>query len=106
MRKASAINPGLFVQADSVDDKSVSFVPANRVSHPGQFRVLGMLAAVGEDLTYMVIELEILQYAPGSLNHLQRKGLNIDPRHAGRKAPNVLAGCRIDVVGRVRERPG
>src|SRR5690349_10597660 len=94
MREASAVDPGLFVKADGVNDQRVSLVPANRIPHPGQFRVPGMLAPIGEDLADMVIELEIFKHTTGSLNHLQREGLNINPGHAGGKATNVLARGR------------
>jgi hypothetical protein len=103
MRKPSAVNPCFFVETDGVDDESFSLVPAYGVPHPGKLRIFGMLAPIGEDLTYMVIELELFNDAPRSLNHLKRKGLNINPWHTGRKAPDVLTCGWINVICGISE---
>src|SRR5207245_3315537 len=106
MRETCAIDPGFVVKTDCVDDEGISLVPTNRVPHPRQIRILGMLAPIGEDLAYMVIELEQFNHPARGLNDLKYEGLNIDPWHAGRKTPDIFPRGRIHVVSRIVDCPG
>src|SRR5712691_9299703 len=106
MWKTCAIDPGFVVKPDRVDDQCISLVPTNRVPHPRQIRILWMLSPSGEDLAYMVIELQQFNYPAGGLNDLKYKGLNIDPWHAGRKTSDIFPRGRIHVVSRIVDGPG
>src|SRR5437660_4807072 len=71
MWKTSAIDPGLVVETDGVDDERVSLVSPNGVPHPSKIWILRVLAPIGEDLAHIVIELEQLNHPPRGLDDLE-----------------------------------
>src|SRR5438309_3833441 len=74
MRVADSIKPKLVVESDRVYDQRVSLPCTSRIAVPGGVQVLGMAAAVHEDLPVgMHVSLDQEDDQLGSLDNLPRK---------------------------------
>src|ERR1700733_8842218 len=82
MRMADAIEPGFFVEANRVDDKSIPIPMTDRIAHIRQTDVIAirMLARIDKNVAYSVVILIKDKDLFRSLYDLQRKRLQIDSR--------------------------
>src|ERR1700733_9415835 len=87
MRMADAIEPGFFVEANRVDDKSIPIPMTDRIAHIRQTDVIAirMLAPIDKDVADGVVILIKDKDLFRSLYDLQWKRLQVDSRHARRK---------------------
>src|SRR5205809_3723572 len=82
MRMAREIEPCLFLEADSIDDQSVTIPFADRISEPRRLAFLGQRPPIRENLPVVVVRLKEQHDQAGLLNDLARRGVTIGIRHA------------------------
>src|SRR5438128_12698016 len=82
MRMAREIEPSLFLEADSIDDQSVTIPFADRISEPRRLAFLGQRPPIRENLPVVVVRLKEQHDQAGLLNDLPRRGVTIGIRHA------------------------
>src|SRR6267378_6490000 len=106
MWMARVIEPGLVTQTDRVDHERVALIPANRVAHPGNVRVLGMFP-IHRDGPPNARELIEDVYYIGSLNHRKFPWVHPNAGNAWRVAVplNWIVGVLEGLFGPKR-RPG
>src|SRR2546426_3989578 len=82
MRMAREIEPCLFLEADSIDDQSVTIPFADRISEPRRLAFLGQRPPIRENLPVVVVRLKEQHDQAGLLNDLPRRGVTIGIRYA------------------------
>src|SRR5579864_3423925 len=85
-RIAGKIGPDFVIEADGLDDESVSLPPAYRIAQPAGVRILGKRPPVRPDGAPDVEFLEEHEYAARDLHDLKRIGKYQQLRRAARFA--------------------
>src|SRR3954468_16043344 len=83
MRAARIVEPRLLADSDGVHHPIVTFPPGSRISEPGGIGILGMLAAIRENLAERSKAFEQHHHHARRLDDLERVGKRGELGHSG-----------------------
>src|SRR2546427_12946573 len=89
MRMAGDIQPCIFLEADTIDDQSITVPFADRISEPRRLGLVRQGPSIRENLPVIVISLEEHDDKAAILDDLARRDVAVGIRHAVRETSPV-----------------